>query len=94
MLANSEPKEECYHSLNRVTAGQGQTNEMGAVKRANSPCVRMEGHWSTTSMWNAPTYQEVPTLIMEGWLHTLQSSQAEMTEHEVVLFKKKKGGSI
>ena len=70
---------------------QGQPNEMGGVKWASSLCVRMEGHWSTTSMWNAPTYREVPTPIMEGGLHTLQSSQAETTEDEVLLFKRKRG---
>ena len=58
---------------------QGQPNEMGGVKWASSPCVRVEGHWSTTVTWNAPTYREVPTPIMEGWLYTLQSSQTEMT---------------
>ena len=31
--------------------------------------------WSTTLMQNAPTHQEVPTLIMEGQCYTLQSSQ-------------------
>ena len=67
---------------------------MGGVKWASSLCVRMEGHWSTTLMWNAPTYQEVPTLIMEGWHYTLQSSQAEMTEHEVMLLKRKRGVHI
>ena len=44
-------------------------------------------------MQNAPTYREVPTLIMKGWLHTLQSSQAETTEHKVVLFKRKRGAT-
>ena len=70
---------------------QGQQNEMGGVKWASSPHVRVEGQSSTTSMQNAPTYREVPTPILEGWLYTLQSSQAEMTEHEVVLFKIKRG---
>ena len=70
---------------------QGQQNEMGGVKWASSPHVRVEGQRSTTSMQNAPTYQEVPTPILEGWLYTLQSSQAEMTEHEVMLFKRKRG---
>ena len=93
MLADSEPKEECYHSLNWVTAGKANQKKMGGVKWASSPHVRMEGHWSTTLTWNAPTYREVPTPIMRGWLHTLQSSQAEMTEHEVMLFKRK-GGNI
>ena len=49
---------------------QGQPNKMGGVKWANSPCVGVEGHWSTTATWNAPTYREVPTPIMEGWLYT------------------------
>ena len=71
---------------------QGQPNEMeGRVKWASSQHVRMEGQRSTTSMQNAPTYQEVPTLILEGWHSTLQNSQAEMTEHEVTLFKRKRG---
>ena len=65
--------------------------KQGEVKQASSPHVRMEGQWSTTLTWNAPTYREVPTPIMKGWLYTLQSSQAEMTEHEVVLFKRKGG---
>ena len=73
---------------------QGQPNEMGGVKWASSPCVRMESHWSTTSMQNAPTYQEVPILIMEGWHYTLQSSKAEMTEHEVMLLERKRGVHI
>ena len=68
---------------------QGQPNEMGG-EWASSPHVGMEGHWSTTLMQNAPTYQEVPTLIMEGRHYTLQSSQAEMTEHEVVLLARKR----
>ena len=69
---------------------QGQQNEMGGVKWASSPPVRVKGHRCTTSMQNAPTYREVPTLNLEGWLYTLQSSQAETTEHEVMLFKRKR----
>ena len=91
MLEDSEPKEECYHSLNWVMAGKANQMKQGGVKQASSPHVGMEGHWSTTSTQNAPTYQEVPTPIMEGWLHTFQSSQAEMTEHNVMLFKRKRG---
>ena len=37
--------------------------------------VGVEGHWPTTLMQNAPTHQEVPTPIIEGWHYTLQSSQ-------------------
>ena len=66
---------------------QGQQNVMGGVKWASSPHVRVKDHRSTTLTQNALTYQEVPTSNLEGWLYTLQSSQAEMTEHEVVLFK-------
>ena len=51
----------------------------GGVKWASSPCVRMESQRSITLMRNAPTYREVPTPTMEGWLYTLQSSQAKMT---------------
>ena len=91
MLVDSEPKEECYHSLNWVMAGKANKMKWGGVKWASSPCVGVKGHRSTTSTWNAPTYQEVPTPILEGWLYTLQSSQAEMTEHEVMLFKEKRG---
>ena len=54
-------------------------------------CVGVKGHRSTTSMQNAPTYQEVPTPNLEGQLYTLQSSQARMTEHEVMLYKIKWG---
>ena len=54
---------------------QGQINEMGGVKWASNPHVRVEGHGPITLMQNAPTHQEVPTLIIEGWHHTLQSSQ-------------------
>ena len=71
---------------------QGQQNEMGGVKWASSPHVGKKGHRSTTSTLNASTYQEVRTLNLEGWLYTLQGSQAEMTEHEVMLFKIKWGG--
>ena len=69
MLGDSEPKEECYHSLNWVMAGKANKMKWGAVKWASSPCVGVKGQRSTTSMWNAPTYQEVPTPILEGWLY-------------------------
>ena len=59
---------------------QGQPNEMErGVKWASSPHVGMESQRFTTPMQNAPTYQEVPTPTMEGWLYTLQNSQAKMT---------------
>ena len=81
-LADSEPKEECYHSLNWVTAGK--TNQMeGGVKWESSPRVGKESQWSTTPMWNAPTcLREVPTPTMEWWLYTLPSSQVKMTANQ------------
>ena len=54
---------------------QGQINEMGGVKWVSNLHVRVEGHWPTTSMQNAPAHREVPTPIIEGWHYTLQSSQ-------------------
>ena len=41
MLADSEPKEECYHSPNWVTAGKANQTE-GGVKWESSPHVGME----------------------------------------------------
>ena len=61
------------------------------MKWASSPCVGVKGQGSTTLMLNAPTYGEVPTPNLEGWLSTLQSSQVEMTGHKVVLYKIKWG---
>ena len=49
MLADSEPKEECYHSLNWVMAGKTNQTE-GGVKWESSPHVRMESQRSTTLM--------------------------------------------
>ena len=92
MLVDSEPKEECYHSLNWVMAGKANNTvtEWG-VKWGSCPHVGVKGHRSTTLMWNAPTYGEVPTLNLEGWLYALQSSQVEMTELKVMLYKIKWG---
>ena len=70
---------------------QGQQTGMGGVKQASSPCVGVKGPRSTTSTLNAPTYWEVPTPNLEGWPYTLQSSQAETTEHKVMLYKIKWG---
>ena len=57
---------------------QGQINKMGGgVKWVSNPHVRVDGYWPTTSMQNAPTHQEVPTLIIEWWHYTLQSSQTK-----------------
>ena len=71
---------------------QGQPNELGGVKWASSHHVGVEGHWSTTSMQNAPTHQEVPTLIVEGQHYTFKAAILKMTEHEVMLLKGKRGG--
>ena len=56
VLVDSEPKEECYHSLNWVMVGKANQIKIGGMKQASCPHVGMEGHWSTTSMQNAPTY--------------------------------------
>ena len=53
MLADSEPKEECYHSLNWVMAGKAKPNG-GGSEMGEQPHVRMESARSTTSMQNAP----------------------------------------
>ena len=77
---------------------QGQPNEMeGGVKQASSPCVRMESQRSTTLMQSAPTYQEVPTPDYGGMAlypskqPSKNDSQAETTEHEVMLLQRMGG---
>ena len=70
MLADSELKRGMLPLTELGHGRQGQPKEMGGVKQASSPHVGVEGHWSTTSMQNAPTYREVPTLIMGGQLYT------------------------
>ena len=82
MLVDSEPKKECYHSLNWVMAGKANQME-GGVKWESSPHVGMESQRSTTLMPNASTYlREVPLPTMEGWLYTLQNSQEKMTANQ------------
>ena len=46
------------------------------------PFVGMESQRSTTPTQNAPTYREVPTPTMKGWLHTLQSNQTKVTANQ------------
>ena len=91
MLADSEPKEECYHSLNWVMAGKANKMKWGEWNGQAAHMLGWRAKRSTTLMQNAPTYREVPTPILEGMVYTLQSSQAEMREHEVMLFKGKGG---
>ena len=43
MLADSEPEEECYHSLNWVMAGKAKQKHNGGVKWVNNPHVRVKG---------------------------------------------------
>ena len=72
MLEDSEPEEECYHSLNWVTAGKTKQKHEGGVKWESSPHVRVgKANESATLMWNAPTSPEVPTPIVEGWYCSL-----------------------
>ena len=70
MLADSEPKEKCYHSLNWVTAGKAKIN-FGGVKWVSSPVSewRMKGLPLRCEM--LPAYQEETKLTMEGWPYTL-----------------------
>ena len=75
MLADSELKEECYHSLNLVMAGKANKPNGGGVKWARSPHVRVKGQQSTTSTQNAPTHQEVPTSILKGWLKPFKAAK-------------------
>ena len=70
MLVDSEPKEECYHSLNWVMAGKAKPNG-GGSEMGKQPHVRMESARSTTWCEMLPTYQEEPKLTMEGWLYAL-----------------------
>ena len=95
MLVDSEPKEECYHSLNWVMAGKANQMKWGEVKWSTSPCVGMESQRSTTPTQNAPTYQEVPTPTNGGMAlypskqPSKNDSQLEKTEHEVVLLQRR-----
>ena len=70
MLADSEPKEECYHSLNWVMAGKAKPNG-GGSEMGKQPMLewRVQG----LPLWQEmlPTYWEEPKLIMEGWLYAL-----------------------
>ena len=43
MLADSEPKEECYHLTELGHSRQGQINEMGGVKWVSNPHVGVVG---------------------------------------------------
>ena len=69
---------------------QGQQNEMGGVKWASSPHVGMEGQRSNTSMWNAPTYREVPTPILDGFIPFKAAKQKQQSTRSCSL--KEKGG--
>ena len=44
-------------------------------------------------MWNAPTYLEVPTLIIEEWHHTLKRTKPESTANAQGYALLKEGGS-
>ena len=48
MLVDSEPKEECYHSMNWVMAGKAKPNR-GGSEMGKQPRVKMESARSTTS---------------------------------------------
>ena len=91
MLADSEPKEECYHSLNWVTAGKANQME-GGVKWESSPHVGMESQRSTTLNMKCSYLPSRGTYTDYGGMALYPSkqpskndSQPEKTEHEVVL---------
>ena len=91
MLADSEPKEECYHSLSWVMAGKANQMNWGEWN-GKQPMCQDEGpkvyHFNAEcSYLPRGTYTDY-----WGMALTLQSSQAKMTEHEVMLLKRKKGG--
>ena len=93
MLADSEPERGMLPLTELGHGRQGQQTVKGSEWNGQAAHdVGVKGHRSNTSMQNAPTYWEVPTPNLEGWLYTLQSSQAEMTDHEVMLYKIKQGG--
>ena len=74
MLADSEPKEECCHSLNWVMAGKAKI-KMGGVKWVSSPM----SEWRMKSLPHRCemllTYQEEPKLTREEQLYTPQNIQ-------------------
>ena len=70
MLADSELKEECYHSLNWVMAGKATSNG-GGVKWVSSPMLEWRVQSLPLRHEMLPTYQEEPKLTMEGWLYAL-----------------------
>ena len=76
MLADSEPKEECCHSLNWVTVGKAKI-KMGGVKWVSSPM----SEWRMKSLPHLcemlPTYQEEPKLTIEEQLYTPQKGQTK-----------------
>ena len=74
MLADSEPKEECYHSLNWVMAHKAKKLN-GGSEMGKQPMCQGEGTMSTTLMQNAPTYREAPTSILEGWLRPFKAAK-------------------
>ena len=74
MLADSEPKEECCHSLNWVMAGKAKI-KMGGVKQVSSPVLE----WRMKSLPHQcemlPTYQEERKLTIEEQLYTPQKGR-------------------
>ena len=73
MLVNSEPEEECYHSLNWVMTGKAKQKHNGGSEMGKyPPCQSRKLKEPATLMQNDPTSPEVPTLIVEEWYCSLK----------------------
>ena len=77
-LADSEPEEECDQSLNWVMVGKAKQH--GGVKLVSNPHVRVkDGVVCLSDVECSCPPEEVPTLIVEEWHHTLQRTNPELT---------------
>ena len=98
MLVDSEPKEECYHSLNWVMAGKAnQMKWEGSEMGKQSPCQDGESkvYHSHTKCSYLPrgTYTGYGGMALYASKQpTKNDSQVEKTEHEVVLLQRMGGG--
>ena len=97
MLVDSEPKEECYHSLNWVMAGKAkQIKWRGSEMGKQPPCQDGESKvcHSNVKCSNLPrgTYTDYGGMALyPSKQPSKNDSQAETTEHEVVLLQRMGG---
>ena len=66
MLVDSEPKEECYHSLNWVMAGKAKPNGGGSEGGKQPPCRNEECQGLPLRREMLPPMERKPKLTMEG----------------------------